>query len=295
MCDQRSALARESIGVVFLHYATDPVTLRNLESFREWNPDATIVTVTSDERIEGGYSIKDDEKVYQVWREQTTGDDPDRKRRIGDLMLYYWYLNRREHCDRWLVVEWDAFCAMPIREFIEPVSTYPFAAASIHLRRRDRDWYWFSLVKTMPEHLQPFAMGVVPSSFLILKDEVLDALVKLVPWDNLGKVNSEVRLGTLANAAGFPAVAHPLGGENIVWLPLPLMHPIPRGMWHPIKYLVPRTGSNEQPRYLHPVEEEDLDFGFRTWGRPADADQPSRINRILGRLRRIFRPHIKQV
>jgi len=45
--DKISNLRDERIGVVFLHYCADPVTLRNLESFREWNPDLTIVTVTS--------------------------------------------------------------------------------------------------------------------------------------------------------------------------------------------------------------------------------------------------------
>jgi len=278
--DKISNLRDERIGVVFLHYCADPVTLRNLESFREWNPDLTIVTVTSGERIEGGYSIHDDETFSRHWREQTTGDNDDLKNRSGDLLLYYWYQNRRERCDRWLVVEWDAFCSMPAREFIEPVAAYPFVAASIRVRRRERQWVWFSFVKTLPPHLRSFAMGVVPSAFLIFKDEVLDKLVKLVPWDNLSKCNAELRLGTLAHAAGYPAVAHPLGGANIVWLPLPLMNPIPPGRWHPIKYLVPRTGSHEEPRYLKPVEAEDLDSGFR---------KPPIMERVVGRLYRMAR------
>jgi hypothetical protein len=259
MNDNVSSLAQERIGVVFLHHRADPVTLRNLESFREWNPDLTIVTMTSDERIEGGYSIQDDETISQVWREQTVGHEPDRKQRLGDLLLYGWYRNRREQCDRWLVVEWDCFCAMSVREFIEPVAAYPFVAATVVYQHQQPGWPWFGTVKTLPARLQPFAMGAAPCAFVILKDEALDALVKLVPWETMGKANSEVRLGTLANAAGFPAVPHPEAGGKIGWQPLPLMHPIPPGMWHPIKYLVPPTGSTEPPRYLDPPPPADVD------------------------------------
>ena len=113
----RTAL-QETIGIVFLHHRTDEITANNLQSFREWNPAATIVTVGAGERLPGGYSIRDFPKHADLWDRHTrqTGLGT----RSADLLVYSWYENRREHCDRWLIVEWDAFCAMTVDEFFVP-------------------------------------------------------------------------------------------------------------------------------------------------------------------------------
>ena len=232
---------QEKIGIVFLHHRADAVTRRNLESFRECNPGVPIATVTSDERIEGGYSILDDPELGPLWRARMKMKWGRLKNRSGDLLLYYWYTNRREQADRWLIVEWDAFCAMPARDFIEPVAAFPLVAPSIRLPGREPEWDWFWAVETFPKHLRSFAMGLVPMCFVIIKDEVLSKIVEHVPWGQLGESNAELRFGTMANALGYPPVAHPLGGANISWQNLAHIDPIPRGMWHPIKYLVRPT------------------------------------------------------
>ena len=100
----------ESLGVVFLHHRTDEVTANNLASFRDWNPHATIVTMGAEESFPGGYSIRDFPRFAEHWHHQIS--KPGMRGQSPDLLLYAWYQNRREHCDRWLVVEWDSFCAM---------------------------------------------------------------------------------------------------------------------------------------------------------------------------------------
>jgi len=223
------------VGIVFLHHQVDAITENNLKSFRDWNPEATIVTVSAGEPFPGGYSIRDLpqgpfwEEHNWKWKMQS---------RIADVLLYSWYLNRREHCDRWVVVEWDAYCGMPVEKFFEHVWDFDLVAASTRWPHRDWEWFWFSTVKTLPDDLQPFALGLVPFCFLMMKDHVLSAVCDRVPWEHLGCCNAELRFGTLACAAGFGAVSNPLAQWNISSRELPEHSPVHQGMWHPVKWLV---------------------------------------------------------
>jgi hypothetical protein len=157
--------------------------------------------------------------------------------KFGDLLLYAWYLNRKEQCARWLVVEWDAYCAMPVEEFDAPVAQFPLVAPSIRLPNREPEWVWFQNAKTLPEELQNFQAGIVPFCFVLMDDEVLDSVCKCVPWHELGNCSAELRFGTLASSVGYPPVAHPLCGTNVTWIPHSEKTPLTRGMWHPIKWL----------------------------------------------------------
>jgi hypothetical protein len=241
----RTSFPKDKLGIVFLHHRNDWVTLRNLDSFREWNPGVPIATVTSNERIKGGYSILDDPELGPIWRAHIERDNGRLRARSSDLLLFYWYLNRREHCKRWLVVEWDAFCAMPAEEFLAPVADFSSAGSIVHHTQSSPEWYWFQEAPSLPENLRPFAMGISPTCYIVFADEVLDTIVKLVPWDHLGTGNSELRLGTLVNYAGYDVVEHPLAKGRICWKPLPKMSPIPCGMWHPIKYIAPPSEQAE--------------------------------------------------
>lgn len=154
------------------------------------------------------------------------------------MLLYAWYANRRERCERWVVVEWDAWCAMAVEDFFAPVWEFDLVAPAVCWQNRESGWFWFSKTHTLPAHLHAFAVGVMPFCFLLIRDEVLEAVCARVPWDHLGECNGELRFGTLAYAAGYVPVANPLAGWNITWQPLPKDTPVQRGMWHPVKWLV---------------------------------------------------------
>lgn len=223
----------ESIGLVFLHHLTDEVTANNLQSFRDWNPGMTIVTMSAAEPFPDGYSIQDFSEYREKWARHTAQEG--RHNSSADVLLYAWYQNRRERCDRWVVVEWDAYCAMRVGDFFAIAWEFDVVAPGVVWRNRDPGWYWFSAVPTLPADLQPFAVGIAPFCFIMVRDAVLEKVCQRVPWDQLGKGNSELRFATLVYASGFTPVPNPLAGWNIGWQPLPETTPVHKGMWHPVK------------------------------------------------------------
>jgi hypothetical protein len=231
------------LGIVLTHFRTDAITTRNLQSFRDWNPDAVIVTVSGGEAFPGGYSILDLPGHSERWK-QLAGRS-DLQAQAGDLLIYAWYENRREQCERWVIVEWDAYCAMPVEEFFAHVWEFDVAGPTVQWQNRDPDWYWFSKLHTLPAELQPFGMGIMPLCFVLVRDEALAEICSQVPWGQLGEGNAELRFGTLAFAAGFVPVATPLAGWNISWNPLTEGTPVHSGMWHPVKWLVPPLAVTE--------------------------------------------------
>ena len=234
-------------GIVFLHHRTDDVTLNNLATFREWNPGVPLVTVSgSSERIEGGYSIEDFPEEAVQWRRHTS--DEELRGRSVDLLVYAWHRNRRERARHWVLVEWDAYCGMPLAEFFAPVREHDLVAPAVRWPARDPEWHWFHKKWTLPEWLAAKAVGVMPFCFLRVADAVLEEMVRLVPWDQLGRCNSELRFGSLAHAAGFIPTSHPSVHWNIGWQPIREGTPIDAapGMWHPVKWLAPRR----DPRVL---------------------------------------------
>ena len=82
------------VGIVFLHHKTDEVTRANLQSFRDWNPRAQIITMSAGERLPGGYSILDFPEWANRWKEHT--EKPGLRARSTDLLVYAWYGNRQE-------------------------------------------------------------------------------------------------------------------------------------------------------------------------------------------------------
>ena len=233
------------LGIVFLHHQTDEVTLNNLASFRRWNPDAFIVTMSAGAALPGGYSIAEFPKMKEIWDRHTkTGD---LRGRSADLLLYAWYLNRREHCERWLIVEWDTYCASSVEVFFQAAWEHDFVAAHVQWPLKNPQWYWWRTHDSLPSHLHRFAAGIVPFSCLLVKDSVLDAVTRIVPWDQLGRCNGELRFATLANACGFPPSQVPSRNQTIEWQPLPQTTELRGGLFHPVKWLADEHAIQKEP------------------------------------------------
>ena len=128
--DEHIPPRKSKFGIVFLHHSTDEVTLNNLQSFRQWNPDATIVTMSGGDPLPGGYSIQNFPDWIERWRKQTA--KPGLRARSTDLLVYAWYQNRWEDCEKWLLVEWDTFCACPVEEYFGKLMDRELVASSVH-------------------------------------------------------------------------------------------------------------------------------------------------------------------
>lgn len=245
-------------GIVFLHHRKDDVTLNNLATFREWNPGVPLVTMSgSEERIEGGYTIHDFPEEAVQWTRHTSGGEL--RGRSADLLVYAWHRHRRERARHWVLVEWDAYCGMPLSEFYSPVRDHDLVAPAVRWPLREPEWSWFHQKWTLPDWLAAKSVGVMPFCFLWVADAVLEEMVRLVPWDQLGRCNSELRFGSLAHAAGFIPTSHPSVHWNIGWKPLREGTPVEAapGVWHPVKWLAPRR----DPKTCEPQNAGDAPFG----------------------------------
>ena len=166
--------------------------------------------------------------------------------RSSDLLVYAWYANRKDSCDRWLIVEWDSYCATPLREYLAPVWDRDVVGPSVHFARLNSDWWWFNRLKSVPEPLWKYGAGIAPFTFIFVSDIALNAIANAVPWEQLGNANGELRFATLANSLGITPVAHPHSGPTITWKPLPPDTPLESGIFHPVKWLINSGGRTER-------------------------------------------------
>lgn len=226
---------KNKLGIVFLHHRVDAVTLNNLQSFRRWNPDATIVTMSANESLPEGYSIQRMAGWVDRWRKQTA--KPGLRARSTDILVYAWYHNRLEDCEKWLLVEWDSYCACPVEEYFGMLMEKDLVASTVHLQEDGGNWSWFRKSRSLPEGIQSDAAGVVPFSLVLISDSTLSSMCKMLPCGDLGDGNGELRFASLARACGVTPHPNPFAPGKNGWSPLRRGTLLGRGMWHPVKWL----------------------------------------------------------
>lgn len=218
----------EKLGILFLHHSVDPVVQNNLASIREQNPQAVIATMSAGECLPNGYNL---EKTPELKLRHSAAPE-----RSSDILVCSWFLQRKESCDKWWIVEWDTYCTMSAREYYDSVWRYPFVASSVALRHRQPEWYWFTKVKEMPEEYRHFAAGTSPFLYL-LSEPALKATCEMLIRFPLAAGNGELRFATAANRCGYPACGFSPPDDQITWMAVtPVIDR--RAVFHPVKKIV---------------------------------------------------------
>src|SRR5215469_17470591 len=104
---------RSKLGILFLHHDTDAQTRRNLESIKSKNRGAFVVTMSADKPFKGGYSLNATPMV-----ERFHSLNPSRS---SDWLVCSWFVQRKESCHKWWIVEWDTFARISVSEYYRPV------------------------------------------------------------------------------------------------------------------------------------------------------------------------------
>jgi len=219
----------ERLGILFLHHHVDAVVEDHLRRIREHNPDATVITMSSGKTLPNGYNLEPTPGLR--WLHFL------RARRSGDRLVCSWFLQRKEVCDKWWIVEWDTFCAMPAREYYRPVWAFPFVASSVRLKYREPEWAWFADSKALPKDYAPFAMGAVPFLYL-MSEPALRAVCRMLLDNPLKVGNSELRFATAANRCGYAPCGFSPPNDQITWIKWNKLPPRPT-IVHPVKELSP--------------------------------------------------------
>lgn len=220
---------KSSFGIVFLHHQIDPVVLNNLRSIRRHNSGATLATISSGEPLPDGYTLDATPELKQLHAAAP--------KRSSDRLVCSWFLQRKEQCRKWWIVEWDTYCTTSARNYYQPVWEFPFVAAQVCLRYRQPEWHWFQGIKDLPAGYRPFATGAVPFLYL-LSEEALRATCALLLEQPLTAGNGELRFATAATRAGFPPCGYSPPGDRITWINWPALPAAP-AIFHPVKHLVP--------------------------------------------------------
>jgi hypothetical protein len=220
------------LGIIFAHHTLNDATRTNLDSFRRWHSQGPIITVSgSDDVFEGGAKGKD----FPLW-------DADKAWYNSDFLFYQGFRSRKVNCKRWLYVEWDCYCNLPVRDFLHHVWDFEIAAPCVRLPNREPEWHWFQDIGKLPERLRPYSMGVVPLAGTMVSDQLLTKIVDVVLAERVAAFN-ELRIATIGNMLGCAAVANPLGNtltwsNNSAWVSEPAKANLPPGIWHPVKFAV---------------------------------------------------------
>ncbi len=215
------------LGVVFTHYRTDPVTERNLASFRAHHA-GPVETASAEARFPDTADC-----ATERWQRVTAGER-ERRWRNADLLVFEWFKQRRHRCRTWLIVDWDTLCTGPLDAYARAAQDYDVVAPSVKLTTRDLEWPWFREVPRLPPELQPYAMGVVPFCGTIVSETALSAMCDAL--DRLASdIFCELRFATLAAWCGFPPVANPEADAGLSWTGAALGVRAPGVLRHPVK------------------------------------------------------------
>jgi len=216
------------LGILFLHHTNCEVTRNNLKVVQRYNPGATVVTMSADDPLPGGYSLNATADLKTIHSELP--------KRREDSLVCSWFLQKRESCDKWFIMEWDAYCEMSVAEYYKCVWQYPFVASSVCLLNREPNWHWFKKVENIPEGYLPYVMGALPFLFL-LSEFALEATCRMLIENPFTSGNSELRFATAANRCGFPPCGFSPPNDQITWRPLNRVNGT-RTIFHPVKHVV---------------------------------------------------------
>ncbi|WP_035613323.1 hypothetical protein [Haloferula sp. BvORR071] len=115
----------------------------------------------------------------------------------------------RESCtaSHLLFLEWDVRFAAKLGDAF-PIPGDFFCP---EVQPRNSDWPWWREIPHLPSSLRGHATGIAPLAAILLSRRALDAILAHPECEEAlaAPVFCEVRLPTLAAAAGFPPQAHP--------------------------------------------------------------------------------------
>jgi len=218
----------EKLGIIFLHHNCNDVTINNLKSIRKHNPEAIVNTISSNEPLPDGYSLKDTPDIEKLHTATQL--------RGSDWLVCSWFRQRRESCDKWWIVEWDTFCEISVHDYYKPVWNHPFVASSVQLPYRETNWWWFQKVDDLPQTYKPYAIGAVPFLYL-MSEHVLELICRMLLESPFTAGNGELRFTTAANKCGFPPCGYSPPNDRITWIE---WHKLigDKAIFHPVKHIV---------------------------------------------------------
>lgn len=245
----------KDVGAIFLHHDTAPRTLNNLAVLRHYNPGLEIVPVSWwGETLPGGFNAKNmgrwrwrhyrpqwfnrcDWKTFP--RRLVRGIKRSYFWRNGDLPIYLWRSSQKNvNVKRWLIMEWDVFCNVEVRQFYESVWDADIAGANVHTDSNSNwQWFWPENKRRYPPQHQAHMTGISMLAGILISDRALVAICEALLkdpswWDTF----CEVRIASVAKMLGIqPVEIGPHAKETITDINFKAHEIHKPGVWHHVK------------------------------------------------------------
>ncbi|MDA0266846.1 MAG: hypothetical protein O2890_04770 [Cyanobacteria bacterium] len=216
----------KELCVLYHYHKVDPITLQHFNLLKEHNPDAAIIPVTSavPEYLPGSVDV---DNFPSQW-------DTRNKWRAIDTTFYLWFLNRQVSAERYIIIEYDCRCTLPLKEAYGEVWDAQVSCRSFYTPETKPDWSWFKEqeVNNLDPSDRPYIAGVVPYVCSLFSHEAVERMI-----ENLSRndVFCELRMGTAIRKAGLSVTEFPPALRQGVYAdthPFDLSQP---GVYHPVK------------------------------------------------------------
>lgn len=206
--------------ILFLHHGDNELSRFHANRFNKLNPRAALVPLTFNTGIPGAIRPIAARVEAEEWRNV-------------DRLIYQWFQSLNAvAAERYLIVEYDTLCTIPVREFYREVWDAPLAAATIQTPEANPDWWWFRNISD-PGRYNGNLAGLIPLSGVLMSRAVLAAIAPLASGPLYDSMNCECRVGTLAKTVGFTAKKiRPNASDYISSNP---RFPTGPGIWHSVK------------------------------------------------------------
>ncbi len=132
-----AAAGDPELCILFLHHRPDPVTQRHLDLLTWFNPEARVVplAINASALLPGPPANADISGLDCPWNVEDFWQ-------MCDVAYYQWFLHRPFSARRYLLMEWDCLCTMPIREAYREVWDAEVAAHTVLRPERLDYWCW---------------------------------------------------------------------------------------------------------------------------------------------------------
>ncbi|MDY6785508.1 MAG: hypothetical protein SW833_23660 [Cyanobacteriota bacterium] len=216
----------KDICILYHYHRVDDLTLQHLNLIKEHNPDAIVISVTNDipEYLPDSVDVRN---FSSVWNTSN-------KWHSIDTTFYLWFLNREISARRYLIMEYDCRCTLPIKDAYAEVWDASVSCRSFYTPQNKPNWAWFKKknLNQLPRRDRPYAAGVVPYAGTLISHDAAERILDCISKND---VFCELRLGTAINKAGLNVVTFPNRLKETIYATTTELDLTKPGIYHPVK------------------------------------------------------------
>lgn len=206
-------------AILFACHKADEITKRHHNLLVKHNPDCDVIPITDGD---GAYGV---DLCHVLCPLQTK-----------DVERPYWYycdrlLWKAFHTlpayDRYVWIEWDTYCSMPLQEAYGETWDKPLVGRDLY--KPPVAWYWWKDVRYLDSNSQ--IAGLSPLQGFLASYDALQTVLSTMP---MGPAFCELRIGTAINRSGIPFTPFPATlRDTIRWHMYKGL--LNRGVYHSVK------------------------------------------------------------